>query len=149
MLISGPPITTTAGHCYYFGLEADGEIEIRKAVRTLVKEGVDFIKIMATGGNLTPGSNPRRTQYSLAELKAAVDDAHRLGKRVAAHALATEGILACAQAGVDTIEHCAWFDDQTPFRYDERAVELMVEKGIYVNPCFPAHVSVPQRPGCG
>jgi len=138
LLISGPPITTTAGHCYYFGLEADGEMEIRKAVRTLVKEGVDFIKIMATGGNLTPGSNPRRTQYSLAELKAAVDDAHRLGKRVAAHALATEGILACAQAGVDTIEHCAWFDDQTPFRYDERAVELMVEKGIYVNPCFPA-----------
>jgi len=138
LLISGPPITTTAGHCHYFGLEADGEFEIRKAVRTLVKEGVDFIKIMATGGNLTPGSNPRRTQYSLQELKAAVDDAHRLGKRVAAHALATEGILACAEAGVDTIEHCAWFDEREGFRYDERAVELMVEKGVYVNPCFPA-----------
>ena len=138
LLISGPPITTTAGHCYYFGLEADGETEIRKAVRALVKGGVDFIKIMATGGNLTPGSNPRRAQYSLGELKAAVDDAHRLGRRVAAHALATEGILDCALAGVDTIEHCAWFEEGGTFRYDERAVELMVEKGIYVNPCFPA-----------
>ena len=62
------------------GGEADGELEVRRAVRARVKAGVDVIKIMATGGHMTPGTNPQLPQYTVAELTAAVDEAHRLGR---------------------------------------------------------------------
>ncbi len=106
LLVAGRPITTTGGHCHFMGLRADSEAEIRKATRVLCQEGVDFIKVMATGGMLTPGSNPAATQYSVAELAACVEEAHRLGRRVAAHVLCSEGVRAAVAAGVDTIEHC-------------------------------------------
>ena len=79
ILASGPPITTTAGHIWRLGYEADSVTEVRRAVRRLVKEGVDFIKVCATGGRGTPGSVIGRAQYSTEELRAIVEDAHRLG----------------------------------------------------------------------
>jgi imidazolonepropionase-like amidohydrolase len=129
----GAPITTTGGHCYFFGLEAEGIEGVQRAVRQMHKAGADFIKVMVTGGGLTPGSNTRRSQYSLAELQAIAEDAHRLGKRVAGHVHGTEGIRRAVAAGFDTLEHCSWLAAQGPGRdYDEEVVREIIGQGIYV-----------------
>ncbi len=131
ILASGPPITTTAGHIWRLGYEADSVTEVRRAVRRLVKEGVDFIKVCATGGRGTPGSVIGRAQYSTDELRAIVEDAHRLGRHVATHALGTEGIRRAVEAGIDTIEHCAWLDlDGETLAFDEAVVESMAAQGL-------------------
>jgi imidazolonepropionase-like amidohydrolase len=106
IIVAGPPLTVTGGHCHFMGGETDGELEVRRAVRTRVKRGVDVIKVMATGGMLTPGTNPLLPAYSRAELGAAVEEAHRLGRKVTAHAQGVAGIAAAVEAGVDGIEHC-------------------------------------------
>lgn len=133
LLCCGPPITTTGGHLHYLGNEADTADEVRRAVRRAVKQGVDFIKIVATGGNMTPGSNPRRAQYHPAELAAAVSEARRLGKRVAAHVLASEGIAAALEAGVDTFEHCGWYaaDGDQPHDFRPDLAREMARRGVY------------------
>lgn len=133
ILACGLPITTTAGHLHYMGISADSEEEVLKAVRTVVAMGVDWVKVCATGGGLTPGSNVRRAQYSAETLTALVQDAHRLGRKVAAHAHGTEGIMNCAVAGTDSIEHCSWMEEEEGHRYDEDAVELIRKKGLYVS----------------
>ena len=127
------PITTTAGHLHYMGISADSKEEVLKAVRTVVTMGVDWVKVCATGGGLTPDSNVRRAQYSAETLTALVQDAHRLGRKVAAHAHGTEGIMNCAIAGTDSIEHCSWMGEEEGHRYDENAVDLIRKKGLYVS----------------
>lgn len=133
ILACGLPITTTAGHLHYMGISADSTEEVLKAVRTVVTMGVDWVKVCATGGGLTPGSNVRRAQYSAETLTALVQDAHRLGRKVAAHAHGTEGILHCAIAGTDSIEHCSWMEEGEGHRYDKDAVDLIRKKGLYVS----------------
>jgi imidazolonepropionase-like amidohydrolase len=136
LIISGNPITITGGHCHFLGIEADNKFEIIKAVRKMCKLNVDFIKFMPTGGSLTPESDRRGIQYNLEEIRALVDESHRRGKKVCAHALGTEGIINSAKAGVDTIEHCAWLAPTKGLLYDEKTVLQMVEKNIFVNPCL-------------
>jgi imidazolonepropionase-like amidohydrolase len=133
LLVSGAPITTTGGHCYFLGGEADGELAVRVAVRERAKAGVDWIKIMASGGNMTPGSNPFAAQYRVEEVRAAVEEAHRLGRRVAAHAHGVAGIRVAVEAGVDTIEHCSF---QTPAgsEKDDAVIAQIAAKGIAVSP---------------
>lgn len=133
ILACGLPITTTAGHLHYMGISADSTDEVLKAVRTVVTMGVDWVKVCATGGGLTPDSNVRRAQYSAETLTALVQDAHRLGRKVAAHAHGTEGVLNCAIAGTDSIEHCSWMGEEEGHRYDEDAVDLIRKKGLYVS----------------
>ena len=133
ILACGLPITTTAGHLHYMGISADSTDEVLKAVRTVVAMGVDWVKVCATGGGLTPGSNVRRAQYSAETLTALVQDAHRLGRKVAAHAHGTAGIMNCAVAGTDSIEHCSWMGEEEGHRYDEDAVDLIRKKGLYVS----------------
>jgi len=108
LLVAGSPITTTGGHCWFMGGEADGVEGVRTAVREHVKAGVDWIKVMATGGNMTPRTYPTSAQYTVEELAAVVDEAHRLRRKVAAHAHGVPGIRAAALAGVDTVEHCSF-----------------------------------------
>ena len=115
LLIAGAPITTTGGHCHFMGGEADGELEIRKAVRGHIKADVDWIKVMATGGNMTPRTNTFAPQFTVDELRACIDEAHRLRRRVTAHAHGSEGIRIATEAGVDMIEHCSF---TTPGGYD-------------------------------
>ena len=133
LVCAGPPVTTTAGHCWYLGGEADGEVAIRKGVRERVKRGVNCIKVMATGGGMTPGSNMLRAQFSVDELRALVDEAHRLEKHVAAHCHGTEGIRRAVEAGVDTLEHCS-FQGAEGTDFDERVAEQIAAKGIWVSP---------------
>jgi imidazolonepropionase-like amidohydrolase len=107
------------------GGEADGVSGVRQAVRDHVARGVDVIKVMATGGNMTPSLGPHQSQYSLEELRAIVDEAHGLGLLVAAHAHGTQGIADSMEAGADSLEHCTfWAADGV-----DSAPELIVELG--------------------
>ncbi|MGI8551300.1 MAG: amidohydrolase family protein [Dehalococcoidia bacterium] len=133
LVCSGPPVTTTAGHCWYLGGEADGEVALRKGVRERVKRGVNCIKVMATGGGMTPGSNMLRAQFSVDELRAVVDESHRLEKHIAAHCHGTEGIRLAVEAGVDTLEHCSFQGQDAP-DFDERVAEQIAAKGVWVSP---------------
>ncbi len=153
ILACGRPITTTAGHIYSdWGV--DSADEIRKAVRGLAARGVDFIKLIVSGGTTTPGTNIARSQYTLDEVRAAVEDAHRLGLSVAVHAISTDSIRLTAEAGVDTIEHCSWIgaDPRTTVT-DATAVDWMVKHGVRVDHAiiprpylFPDESAVPPTP---
>jgi imidazolonepropionase-like amidohydrolase len=133
IIAAGPPITVTGGHCHFMGGEADGELEVRRAVRARVKAGVDVIKLMATGGHMTPGTNPSLPQYSVAEIAAAVEEAHRLGRKLTAHAHGPLGIAAAVDAGVDGLEHCSF---RVPGGREPRPelVERIAERHIAVCP---------------
>lgn len=133
LLVAGAPITTTGGHCWFMGGEADGEVELRKAVRQRVKAGCDWIKIMATGGNMTAGTNVLAAQYSVGELRAVVEEAHRLRKRVAAHCHGTAGIRVAVEAGVDTLEHCSFVGEGGVDR-DDSALERIAQKSMVISP---------------
>ena len=121
MLVSGPPLSITGGHCdnnmlpsEYHAVGdgvADGIAAVQHKVRENIKYGADLIKVCATGGVLSLGDNPQASQYTLEEMKAIVADAHRLGRKVAAHAHGAEGIRWAAEAGVDSIEHGSYIDD--------------------------------------
>jgi imidazolonepropionase-like amidohydrolase len=141
----GMPITTTAGHCHYLGLRADGVNAVRCAVRGQIEAGVDAIKVMLTGGGMTPGSNPTRTQYSQSEARILVDEAHRLGKRVAAHIHAAEGMALAAEVGCDSLEHCNWLTpDGTGF--DPGVVDTLATAGQFAGINFPGHDHLLLRP---
>jgi imidazolonepropionase-like amidohydrolase len=112
VLAAGPPITTPGGHCHFLGEEASGVDGVRRAVREHAERGVDVIKIMASGGNMTAGSRPDQPQYGVAELRAVVDEAHRHHLPVTAHAHATQSIVDGLAAGVDGFEHLTFMNGE-------------------------------------
>src|SRR3984893_2576959 len=136
LLVSGPPLSITGGHCdnnmlpseYHATSDgaADGIAAVQHKVRENIKYGADLIKICATGGVLSLGDNPQHSQYTLEEMKAIVADAHRLGRKVAAHAHGAEGIRWATEAGVDSIEHGSYIDDA--------GIAAMKEHGTYLVP---------------
>jgi|TARA_B100001964_G_scaffold161567_1_gene177330 imidazolonepropionase-like amidohydrolase len=136
LLLAGTPITTTAGHCWMFGTEADTLEDVVKAVRNQVKLGANVIKIMASGGNFTPTSNPRMTQYPAETLRAAVVEAERLGIYVVAHSHATAGIRNCIDAGIHQIIHCRWLssDPTVAMDYDPEDASRLADEGRWVDP---------------
>jgi len=137
LVCCGPVLTSTAGHLWWDGIECDTVDDLRRGVRTLVKHGVDCIKLMGTGGNATPGSNPEASQYDAAGFRAVAEDAHRMGKKVAVHVHGVEGTRLAVDAGMDTLEH-------VPFRahggiaYDEALVEAIIRQGLIVSLAMPA-----------
>ncbi|MEE8045686.1 MAG: amidohydrolase family protein [Dehalococcoidia bacterium] len=133
MVISGRPITITGGHFWYCGSEADGVEGVRAEVRQLVKEGADFIKIMATGGS-TWSSDPLKPSYTLEELTVIVDEAHRFGRLTAAHCASMQGIKNALDAGVDMIIHCVFEDETGMYEFDEPLAEQLAAAKAWVNP---------------
>jgi imidazolonepropionase-like amidohydrolase len=133
VLASGPPLTVTGGHCFFMGGEADGEAELRKAVRVRATRGVDVIKVMVTGGNMTAGIDPFTPQYTVAELAAVVEEGHRFGRTVTAHVHGVAGIERAVEAGVDGLEHCSfWVADGV--RADQALIDRIAEQEIWVCP---------------
>jgi imidazolonepropionase-like amidohydrolase len=130
----GRAITSTGGHGHAHGLEADSVDDLRRVSRRLMKGGVDFLKVIATGGGGTVGSNVRAPQYTTDELRTVVDEAHRLARLVTVHAIGTEGIRRAVAAGVDGVEHCGWMAMTDGLEYDEAAVAAMVAGGVVVTP---------------
>jgi len=136
MQVSGPLLGITGGHCddnllpiKYHSVGdgvADGIAQVQHQVRQNIKYGADLIKICATGGVLSKGDDPQASQYTLEEMQAIVADAHRLGRKVAAHAHGAQGILWATQAGVDSIEHGSYINDE--------AIAEMKKRGTYLVP---------------
>ncbi|WP_200834643.1 metal-dependent hydrolase family protein [Amycolatopsis alkalitolerans] len=134
MVTAGRPLTVTGGHCWFMGGECDTDDEVRRMVRLHHKMGVDLIKVMSTGGFMTAGSAPWFAQFTDGQLAAAVGEAHRLGKRVAAHAHGVEGIRRALDAGVDTLEHCSFVLPDGRMSVDDELVARIVASGAYVCP---------------
>lgn len=105
LVACGRPITTPTGHCHWMGVHAQTAPELCAAVRELVTDGADAVKVMVTGGMMTAGSDPYVPQYAAEELTAAVAEAHAHGRRVAGHVLCAAGLRVALAAGVDTVEH--------------------------------------------
>ena len=133
MVICGRPITITGGHMGYFGSEADGVDAVRVEVRKLLKEGADYIKIVATGGS-TRTSDPNRASYTVPELTAMTDEARRHGKLTAAHCTSAQGVQNCLDAGVDMIIHCVFNEPDGSYRFRPDLVERLVAAKAWVNP---------------
>ncbi len=136
MQVSGPILGITGGHAdanllpYEFHVHgegiADGIPAVQHQVRENIKYGADLIKIAATGGVLSKGDDPQASQFTLEEMQAIVADAHRLGRKVAAHAHGAQGILWASEAGVDSIEHGSYLNDE--------GIAMMKKKGTYLVP---------------
>jgi imidazolonepropionase-like amidohydrolase len=130
MFVSCNAVVMTGGHGYMFGREADGVDEVRKATREQLKSGADYIKIMSTGGVMTLGVEPGNPQFTYEEIAVAVEEAHKAGKRTATHAQGTIGIKNALRAGIDSVEHGIFLD--------EEAIELMKTRGTYLVPTLAA-----------
>jgi imidazolonepropionase-like amidohydrolase len=138
------PICRTGGHAWYLGAQSDGEDGLRTAVRRNVRAGAHFIKVMATGGMGTIGSSPGAAEFTVPELKAVVDEAHRLNRKVAAHAHGGQGVDDALDAGVDSIEHgCIVTEDQLN-RMAAQGTVLVITMGVglafEVEPGVPAAI---------
>lgn len=107
VIAAGPPVTSIGGHCASMGGAVRGVPELRRAVRTRAERGADLVKIMTSGGVTTPGTDIHACQFSLDEVRAVVEEAHRHGLPVTAHAHALDAVRQCVAAGVDGIEHCS------------------------------------------
>jgi imidazolonepropionase-like amidohydrolase len=136
MLVSGPALSITGGHCdndllpfeYHATSEgvADGVESVQHKTREIIKYGADLIKVCATGGVLSKGDDPNASQYTLEEMKAIVADAHRLGRKVAAHAHGAQGVIWASEAGVDSVEHGHLMNDA--------AIAVLKKNGTYLVP---------------
>jgi imidazolonepropionase-like amidohydrolase len=139
MVVCGRPITITGGHMGYCGSEADGLDEIKKETRKLIKQGADFIKIMATGGS-TITSDPLKPSYTSEEMQLIVEEAHRVDKLTAAHCSSIKGIENALEAGVDMIIHCIFEDETGMYNYREDLAETLVNAQAWVNPTL--HIKI-------
>jgi imidazolonepropionase-like amidohydrolase len=136
MLVSGPALSITGGHCdndllpyeYHATSDgaADGVEQVQHKTREIIKYGADLIKVCATGGVLSKGDDPYALQYTLEEMKAIVADAHRLGRKVAAHAHGAQGVIWASEAGVDSVEHGHLMNDA--------AIATLKKNGTYLVP---------------
>jgi imidazolonepropionase-like amidohydrolase len=141
LLVAASPITVTGGHCWFMGGEADSHDDLRRMVRTHHKHGADLIKVMSTGGFMTPGSAPWYAQFSAEQLAVIVEEARRVGKPVAAHAHGIEGIRRAVEAGVTTLEHCSFVTETNERRFSEHLAAEISGKGVYV--CPTVNVNAP------
>lgn len=133
LVLSGRPMAIVGGHLSYFGIEATGVDECRRAVRQLVKEGADFIKITATGGS-TATSSPMLPSFNVDELTAIVEEAHKFGKHTAAHCASSQGMINALDASIDTIIHGYHKDPDDSWKFRPEIAERIAEQGVFVNP---------------
>ncbi|MBD9216470.1 MAG: amidohydrolase family protein [Solobacterium sp.] len=139
MYCAGKVICMTGGHGWQEGIESDGKDACLKAVRTQLRSGVDLIKIMATGGVMTKGVEPGNAQFTVDEMKAMIEEAHKAGRKTATHAQGLQGIKNALYAGIDSIEHGCFLDDECLERMKEQntflvptlcAPQCIIDKGV-------------------
>jgi imidazolonepropionase-like amidohydrolase len=134
ILGAGRPVCMTGGHGHWVGREADGPDDVRKAVREQLKAGADVIKLIATGGVMTPGVEPGSPQLTLEEMRAAVAEAVKAGRRTAAHAQGSTGIADAVEAGITTIEHGVFLTDEI--------IAAMKRRGVFLVPTLAAPAAI-------
>jgi len=137
MLASGRMICMTGGHGWQIGREADGPDGVRKAAREQIKAGADLLKFMATGGIMTPGVEPGSEQFTEEELRSGIQEAHKAGKKTAAHAQGTQGILNALRAGIDSIEHGIYLNEET--------ISLMLKRDVPLVPTLSAPYQIESK----
>lgn len=139
LLCAGQPITTSNGHCHFWGGVADTDAAVLDVLERQIDRGVDLIKVMATGGQMTPGSQPKDAQYEQSTLESIVQGAANHSRHVAAHCHGTSGIRNAVGAGIHTIEHCSWVGDNGWGKdYDPEVAAAMARKGLWVSPTVNA-----------
>lgn len=139
---AGLAICMVGGHARFIGREVEGAEQVRKAVEDQITAGAEVVKVIASGGVLTPGTSPDQAQMTIEELAAAVDAARRAELKVAAHAHGASGMKNAVRAGVHSIEHATLLDDE--------AGELMQRHGVYMVPTLSAlATTAASRPDCG
>lgn len=125
ILAAGRCICMTGGHGWWVGREADGPDDVRKAVREQLRAGADVVKIIATGGVMTPGVEPGSPQFTAEEIRAAVEEATKAGRRAAAHAQGAQGVAHSVEAGITSIEHGIFLTEELVARMKQRGVALV------------------------
>ena len=142
IIAAGLAICMPGGHARFIGRETAGVDAVRAAVREEIQAGADVIKVIASGGVLTPGTSPDEAQMTVDELRAAVDEASRQGRRVAAHAHGATGMKNALRAGVHSIEHATLMDDEARF--------MMKQQGVFMVPTLSALATTAAcGTGCG
>lgn len=146
VLVAGAPITVPGGHAHFLG----GVVDDTRGVRTLVRElnatGVDVVKVMASGGRLTPGSDTSKPQFTDEDMRALVDEAHELGLPVTAHAYPSTAIVQVVACGVDGIEHC-FFSVNGGLAPDPALIDEIARRDIAVCPTLGLSPSWEVPPG--
>jgi imidazolonepropionase-like amidohydrolase len=132
VLACGAPITTRTGHCHWLGLVADTRDEVHQAAERMLAEGADFLKVMATGGNMTPSSDPMRAQYDPETLTLIADLGRSAGKHTAAHVLSRSALPGAVAARVRTIEHCDWRVEEDRYEFDPALARRMHDQEQFV-----------------
>lgn len=139
LLCAGQPITSVGGHCHFWGGEAGTLADAQAIIERQRQHGVDLIKVMATGGMQTPGSQPKDAQFDQATMSAIVAAANAHGYPVAAHCHGTPGIRNAAHAGVRSIEHCSWIGgDGKRGAFDPQTALEIARRGIWISPTVNA-----------
>jgi imidazolonepropionase-like amidohydrolase len=142
IVAAGLVICMIGGHARFIGQEVEGVEQVRSVVRAQIAAGAAVIKVIASGGVLTPGTSPDQAQMTVDELRAAVDESQRAGRKVAAHAHGSSGMKNAIQAGVHSIEHATLMDGE--------AATMMKQQGVFMVPTLSALATTADcRLGCG
>ncbi|MBM3993892.1 MAG: amidohydrolase family protein [Planctomycetes bacterium] len=132
VLACGSPITTTRGHCHWLGLTADTFQEVEHAAERMLAQDADFLKVMATGGNMTASSDPMKAQYDAATLCRIADIGRAAEKHSAAHVLSRSALPAVVAARYRTIEHCDWRVEEYRYEFDPELAKRIVDQNQFV-----------------
>ena len=142
VVAAGRAIAMTGGHGWFLGREADGPDAVRRAAREEIKAGASCIKLMASGGVYGHAEEPGSPQLTVEEMRPAVEEAHKAGRKAAAHAYSVEAINNALEAGVDSVEHGSFLDRET--------VGRMREQGTYLVPTMSVYAAMAEKgPGLG
>lgn len=144
LLVSGAPLTTTAGHCHWLGGTADSQEDLVRAMRSHVASGVDVIKVMVTGGNITEGSNPTRLQFPPEAIEALARECDRLGRPLVTHAHTAEAVELAASVGARVIAHATCTNPDGSISLEAATIKRVLDAGCYVDPTLMV-----ARPGNG
>jgi imidazolonepropionase-like amidohydrolase len=132
VLACGAPITTRTGHCHWLGLIADTRDQVRAAAMRMLAEDADFLKVMATGGNMTPSSDPMKAQFDPESLALIADLGRQAGKHSAAHVLSQAALPGVVAARYRTIEHCDWRVEEFRYRFEPKLAQQIIDQEQYV-----------------
>jgi imidazolonepropionase-like amidohydrolase len=132
ILACGSPITITRGHCHWLGLIADSYDEVERAANRMITEDADFLKVMATGGNMTASSDPMKAQYDARSLLCIADVGRGANKHAAAHVLSRSALPSVVAARYRTIEHCDWRVEEFRYEFDPELARRIVDQNQFV-----------------
>lgn len=149
VLPCGAPLTTPGGHICWFGGEAQGSDAVRRMVRRQAQLGMTHVKLMATGGWATKGSDPRIPQFTQEELSAIADETRANGIQTMAHIASIEGVRRAVVARIDTLEHCMTQQRDGSWAYPEELLEQIVRGRFWVDPTPAWHYRTVQSPPQG